>query len=182
MLNHSRSNNAEFEFDHNTGRLLVTCISPIKAGEQLFISYGSRPDDDLLLEYGFCLGSDGDLQPNRVVFSQRQVADACFTIAGVTKSTFDEKIELSRSIYASNIENFFDFEATDNLLCATKELIHPKLITFVVWLNISTIQDMEARDGLGGSACRLGEMIQGSCKILREEGKDICRHWLEKLQ
>ena len=37
------------------------------------------------------------------------------------------------------------------------------------------IKDLEARDMLGGSACRLGEMIQGSCKILREEGADICR-------
>ena len=28
------------------------------ANQQLFISYGNRPDDDLCLDYGFCLGMD----------------------------------------------------------------------------------------------------------------------------
>ncbi|CBY36045.1 unnamed protein product, partial [Oikopleura dioica] len=225
----ARSNNAEFEFDFTTGRLLVTCVSPIKAGEQLFISYGARADDDLLLEYGFCVGSDGEFQQNRVVFSQGQIANACYNITGLTKSNFDEKIILSRKIFSSKefSDSFFDFEAPDKHLSATKDLIGLKLITFIVWLlsdakdetelfertdfvrgmrfqtdkskakswtNLKNytyatikelfaqnLKDLEARDKLGGSACRLGEMIQGSCKILREEGADICRHWLAKL-
>ncbi|CBY39834.1 unnamed protein product [Oikopleura dioica] len=62
--------------------------------------------------------SDGEFQQNRVVFSQGQIANACYNITGLTKSNFDEKIILSRKIFSSKefSDSFFDFEAPDKHL------------------------------------------------------------------
>ena len=58
MLNHSTNNNAEFSYDPCDGSLGVQATAEIKKGEQVFISYGNRSDDEMIADYGFCLGLD----------------------------------------------------------------------------------------------------------------------------
>ena len=60
--------------------LVVECLRPISQGEQLFISYDNRPDDHLLLDYGFALGI-GENSKTYLLFSMEEVnevASHCF--------------------------------------------------------------------------------------------------------
>ena len=36
----------------------MQATAEIKKGEQVFISYGTRSDDEMIADYGFCLGLD----------------------------------------------------------------------------------------------------------------------------
>ena len=59
MLNHGHkaAYNCDFRWRFGIG-LTVTAIQDIEEGDQLLIDYGSRSDDELLLNYGFVLGSE----------------------------------------------------------------------------------------------------------------------------
>ena len=54
MINHSVENcNAKYYYTVNFG-MTVRATRDILAGDQIFISYSNRSDDDLFMGYGFC--------------------------------------------------------------------------------------------------------------------------------
>ena len=55
MLNHGIQYNCSFGFAYGVG-LEVKAMTDIKAGDEVLIQYGTRSDDELLLNYGFVLG------------------------------------------------------------------------------------------------------------------------------
>ena len=53
MFNHAEKNNAFFDFDPINKKLYVAANRDIEQGEQVFINYSDREDDEMLLHYGF---------------------------------------------------------------------------------------------------------------------------------
>ena len=53
MFNHAEDNNAFFDFDKINKKLYVAAIKDIQEGEQVFINYSDREDDEMLMHYGF---------------------------------------------------------------------------------------------------------------------------------
>ena len=53
MFNHAELNNAFFDFDPINKKLYVAANRDIEQGDQVFINYSDREDDEMLLHYGF---------------------------------------------------------------------------------------------------------------------------------
>ena len=53
MFNHAEQNNAFFDFDPINKKLYVAANRDIDQGDQVFINYSDREDDEMLLHYGF---------------------------------------------------------------------------------------------------------------------------------
>ena len=53
MFNHAEQNNAFFDFDPINKKLYVAANRDINQGDQVFINYSDREDDEMLLHYGF---------------------------------------------------------------------------------------------------------------------------------
>jgi len=53
MLNHDRGREAEIHFNYSDNAYRIIAKQPMRAGEQLFISYGRRSNPELLVAYGF---------------------------------------------------------------------------------------------------------------------------------
>ena len=47
----------------------MQATAEIKKGDQVFISYGNRSDDEMIADYGFCLGLD-DSARGRICLSK----------------------------------------------------------------------------------------------------------------
>lgn len=81
MLNHADTEQVNCKFFYEPKRgLTVQCLRDIAISEQLFISYDNRPDDELLLDYGFALGV-GENTKTYLLFSLNDVnelATSCF--------------------------------------------------------------------------------------------------------
>eukprot|EP00611_Tribonema_gayanum_P022634 TRINITY_DN4587_c0_g1_i1.p1 TRINITY_DN4587_c0_g1~~TRINITY_DN4587_c0_g1_i1.p1 ORF type:complete len:288 (-),score=101.68 TRINITY_DN4587_c0_g1_i1:82-945(-) len=64
MANHNFNPNANFTFDSAIGSFKLTALTDVKAGSQVFISYGQTLDDGkLATQYGFCVASDENPNP-----------------------------------------------------------------------------------------------------------------------
>lgn len=60
MFNHAEHNNAFFDFDPINKKLYVATNRDIGKGEQVFINYSDREDDEMLLHYGFAYPPDAN--------------------------------------------------------------------------------------------------------------------------
>eukprot|EP00466_Bigelowiella_natans_P010044 jgi/Bigna1/142128/aug1.67_g16836 len=58
MPNHDVVPDAGWTFDTSSKAFVMSAKRPLAAGKQVFISYGRKPNCDLLLHYGFCLASN----------------------------------------------------------------------------------------------------------------------------
>lgn len=55
MLNHSTTPTAHWTFNQEKQAFTLTAQRPIKQGDEIFISYGHKPNATLLAWYGFCV-------------------------------------------------------------------------------------------------------------------------------
>ena len=70
MFNHSESGaNVSYNYVAEKG-MIMKCITDIRQGDEIFISYGGRPDDDMFLDYGF---APGDNEESYILFTLEEL-------------------------------------------------------------------------------------------------------------
>ena len=84
LINHNHVN-PNCDWDDQIGAR-ITAARHIKAGEELFIDYGSRHNKDLLYNYGFAINNND----SPVYFTRLELTEACQTVYGKVKKVCEK--------------------------------------------------------------------------------------------
>ena len=65
MMNHETEHEVSWGFDDKQDAFVATAVKDIKRGQQIYDTYGAKPNSAFLLNYGFLLSNN---QENVVYF------------------------------------------------------------------------------------------------------------------
>ena len=157
-MNHSTQNNAEFTYDsvdcslgvqvskHFLTSLNINtneAITEIKKGDQVFISYGTRSDDEMIADYGFCLGLDdgGDLMnsASRIEFGLDELDVAVKKYLKMDQNDIERKRAMMDSMKKDPNSNFI---INDMCLWLHKEIINFNLWCYIIFMLGGDMNDV----------------------------------------
>jgi len=96
MFNHAEDNNAFFDFDKINKKLYVAAIKDIEEGQQVFINYSDREDDEMLMHYGFAFPPNVN-KHSFLEVNKEELRDAVAIVSN-TPSHVVEKISSSSGV------------------------------------------------------------------------------------
>ena len=108
LLNHKRPRQTQWYYDDNLESFVIQAIDNIKAGEEIFDSYGKKTNARFLLNYGFCL-EDNDTSEYLLTIEFNEE----YPLYDIKKNFFQNKSDFIRCFNLSN--NFYESQIIELL-------------------------------------------------------------------